>query len=301
MQPRKIMLLIVALVIAMATAMFAKTMLSGAGNNASTTAAVAPATEQVLVAAHDLPAGTLLKETDIKWQAWPVDAVTGAYAVKGKKDIPDYVGAIVRQGMREGEPLMSGRIVSSREQGFMAAVLKPGMRAVTVPVTPAGGVAGFVFPGDHVDVIVTHQVNRKTDPDPNGHKVSETVLTNVRVLALDQRTNDQATDPKIAQTATIEVTPKQAESLTLVTQIGTLSLALRSLTNGADEIPALNASALDPAPGVPDQRVGESSSMTWDSDISHVLEKPGNRRGSVQRVQIMRGKDTTESIFELRQ
>ncbi len=301
MPARKLVLLLVALIIAGGTVMLAKSMMTNSANKAGSTAAVEAATDQVLVAARDLPAGTLIKDADIKWQAWPAGAATDSLAVKGKKDVSDYVGAVVRQGLRTGEPIMDGRVVRSREQGFLAAVLDPGMRAISVPVTPTGGVAGFVFPGDRVDVIVTHQVTRKTDPDPNGRRVSETILTNVRVLALDQRTNDQATEPKIAQTATLEVTPKQAESLALVTQIGTLSLVLRSLASDANEPPGINASALAIAEQSLAQPDPNAPGMTWDSDVSHVLAKPGNRRGAVQTIQIMRGKDTSESVFELRQ
>jgi pilus assembly protein CpaB len=300
MPARKLVLLIVAMVIAGGTIFLARSMMSGPGAAPSAPAAVST-TVEVLVTARDLPIGTLLKDTDLKWQPWPTGAAAEGLAVKGKNDLPEYVGAVVRQGLRMGEPVMPGRVVRAREQGFMAAVLNPGMRAVSVSVTPAGGVSGFVFPGDHVDVIVTHQVNRKTDTDPNGHKVSETILTNVRVLALDQRISDQATEPKVAQTATLEVTPKQAETLALVTQIGTLSLALRSLATGPDEPPGINMSALEEAQHAAGGDETVKGALTWDSDVSTVLTKPGNRQGSVQHIQIMRGKDTTESVFEIKQ
>ena len=105
----------------------------------------------------------------------------------------------------------------------------------------------------------------------------------MRVLALDQKSNDQMTEPKIAQTATLEVTPQQAETLALVSEIGTLSLALRSVANGPD----------DTASKTP-------TTLTWDSDISHVLPAPNNRTGTLQHVQILRGKDITEATFDLK-
>jgi len=305
MPARKLVLLIVALIIGGGTVILARSMMTGPRGAASGVTTAAPLTEEVLVAARDLPAGTLIKDTDLKWQPWPKITENSGLAVKGKNEMPEYVGAVVRQGMRMGEPIMAGRVVRAREQGFMAAVLNAGMRAVSVPVTPAGGVAGFVFPGDHVDVIVTHQLNRKTDMNPDGHRVSETILTNVRVLALDQRINDQLMEPKIAQIATLEVTSKQAETLALVTQIGTLSLALRSLALGPEEPPGIQTPVLDAAAqqaaqdAMGDQET--SRGLTWDSDVSTVLAKPGNRQGAVQHIQIMRGKETTESIFELRQ
>ncbi|MDD5587111.1 MAG: Flp pilus assembly protein CpaB [Alphaproteobacteria bacterium] len=301
MQPRKLSLLLVALIIAGGTVMLARSMMTGAGGNVPGAAPAVVEADEVLVAAHDLSPGVLIKETDLKWQAWPKGAAADGFAVKGKNEVQEYVGAVVRQSLRTGEPVMTGRVVKAHDQGFMAAVLEPGMRAISVSVTPAGGVAGFVFPGDHVDVIVTHQVARKTDADSSGHKVSETVLTNVRVLALDQRSDDKAMEPKIAQVATLEVSPKQAEKLALVTQIGTLSLALRSLAQGADEVPGINDSALQAAQQALGAGDAAKSGMTWDSDVSRVLAKPGNRQGAVQHIQVMRGKETSETVFELRQ
>jgi pilus assembly protein CpaB len=301
MQARKIVLLFVALLIGGGTIMLARSMMTGPQQPATVAVEPTPA-QEVLVAARNLPTGTLLKETDLKWEDWPTGSDMASFAIKGKSQMSDYVGAVVRQSLRVGEPLMVGRVVRKQEQGFMAAVLNPGMRAVSVPLTPVGGVAGFVFPGDRVDVILTHQLNRKTDIEPNGHKVSETMLTNVRVLALDQKTDDLATEPKIAQTATLEVLPKQAEKIALLVELGSLSLALRSMANGPDDLPSLTPAsvALDAAAratGDPNA----SGDMTWDSDVSQVLAKPGNRNGTMQHIQIMRGKETTDTVFDLRQ
>ncbi len=295
MPTRKLILLAVAFLIAIGTVVVARSMMS-AKNGVSAAVEEAKPTTEVLVAARDLHAGSLLKDGDVKWQTWPEDGATEAFAVKGKATVEDYTGAVVRQGLRMGEPLMAGRVMRKADQGFMAAVLSPGKRAVSVAITPVGGVAGFVFPGDHVDVIVTHQVSRKTDSDPSGRKVAETMLTNVRVLALDQKTNDQMTEPKVAQTATLEVLPKQAEMLALVAELGSLSLSLRSIASDPNEPPSVTQAALDAA----GQAVPERS-MTWDSDASGVVQAPGNRNGIVQRVQVIRGKETTESLFDLRQ
>jgi len=302
MPARKLVLLLVALLIGGGTVFLARSMMSG-GPSGPSTAATAVSTTEVLVAARDLPVGTLIKDTDLKWKVWPAESAAAGFAVKGKEDISSYVGAVVRQGLRTDEPIMAGRVVRKTEQGFLSAVLDPGMRAVSVAITPVAGVAGFVFPGDRVDVIVTHQINRKTDTEQAGHKVSETMLANVRVLALDQKTSDQASEPKVAQTATLEVTPKQAETLALISQLGTLSLALRSLAN-PDEPPGISVpeTVLEAA-----QAAGAAKStapdgaLTWDSDVSQVLEKPANRSGAVQRIQIMRGKESTESVFDLQQ
>lgn len=304
MPMRKLILLLVALIIAGATVMLAHSMMTGNVNNTSgMQAAPVQKTHEVLVAARDLPSGTLIKEADLKWQIWPADDEASGFAVKGKNETSEFVGAVVRQGLRLGEPILNGRVVKTHEQGFMSAVLNPGMRAVSISLTPIGGVAGFVFPGDRVDVILAHQVTRKTDAESTGRKVSETMLKNVRVLALDQKTDDQTSEPKIAQTATLEVTPKQAEKLALVAELGTLSLALRSIANAPDEPPALSNAAGQESLSNSSIAVDDDKSygMTWDSDISQVLSKPGNRFGAVQHIQIMRGKELTESSFDLQQ
>lgn len=299
MPMRKVVLLLVALLIGGATVLISRSMLSTPAGQPAEAVKATP-TYEILVAARDIPSGTMLKESDFTWKIWPKEEGTTRYAVKGQSDMKEFTGTVARGGLRTGEPITTNRVVKPGEQGFMAAALAPGMRAVSISITPVAGVAGFVFPGDHVDVIVTHQVGRKTDMDPAGRRVSETVLQNVRVLALDQKMNDQVVEAKVAQIATLEVTPKQAETVALVSQIGTLSMALRSIANDpepqqtTEEGIALDAAALGVTPPASD-----SSAITWDSDVSQVLPRPANRRGAVQKIQIIRGKESTESVYEL--
>jgi pilus assembly protein CpaB len=280
MQTRKIFLLLIALLIAGGTVMVARGMLSKPAATAQVEDA-APKSMEILVAASDLPAGAMIKESDLKWKIWPLTEGTTGYAVKGKNQITDYVGTVVRYGMRADEPLLMGRVVKPGEQGFMAAALSPGMRAISIAVTPTSGVAGFIFPGDRVDVIVTHEIGRQSDMNPTNRKVSETMLRNVRVLALDQRMNNQVTEAKVAQIVTLEVTGKQAESIALANELGTLSLALRSIATAGEE--------------------DTSQQLTWDSDISQVLPRPANRTGAVQKIKIIRGQESTEAIYDLTQ
>lgn len=318
MPAKKIFLLLIALMIAGGTVVIARNMLSK-GNGTAAVENKATPTQEILVAAKDLPIGTMIKEADLKWQVWPKEEGATGQAIKGAATIEDYTGQVVRYGLRTGEPIMTGRTVKPGEQGFMAAALTAGMRAVSIAITPVAGVAGFVFPGDHVDIIVTHTIGRKSDTESNERRVSETMIKNVRVLALDQQMNDQVIEPKIAQVATLEVTPKQAEIMALITQIGTVSLALRSMANdpaadkAADQtttstmmpserhaVPdvALDAAAL--AGGIP-ALPPASDALTWDSDVSQVLQSPVNRSGATQKVQIIRGKESTETIFDLPQ
>ncbi|MDX9690216.1 MAG: Flp pilus assembly protein CpaB [Alphaproteobacteria bacterium] len=319
MSTRKIPALLFAVLIAIGTVFVAKTLMNESA--APQMAEVkAPVTYEILVAAKDLPAGTLLAETDVKWQIWPKEeskTENTSYAVKGTNEVTEYVGRVVRHGMHAGEPLTNDRTVKPGEQGFMAAALAPGMRAASIAITPVAGVAGFIFPGDHVDVIVTHQVGRKSEMESSERRVSETMLTNVRVLALDQKMNDQVTEPAVAQIATLEVSPKQAETLALAAQLGTVSLSLRSIANDPAverkdaEAEAAEAEAkaekhetvppVDAAQLVNPALPPSLDTITWDSDVSQVLPRPANRTGAVQKIQIIRGKEVTESVFDLTQ
>ncbi len=285
MSKRKIMLLAVAGLVAIGTVMAARALM---GPQQETSAPVPVATTQILAATHDLPTGTILKDADMKWIPWAADSDTSQFYRKDKDDTGRLVGAVLRDGMRAGEPFLTGHIVQAHDHGFLAAVLTPGMRAIAVTLSPSSGVAGFIFPGDHVDVILTHSFSRKDSADLTERRVSEIVLSDARVLALDQKTDSMSADPKVAQLATLEVTPKQAEKLALASDIvgqagagshGNLSLVLRSLAadNGA--------------------ATGEKS-VTWDSDVSSAFPSVNGEDGLMQRVHIMRGKDATDSNFE---
>jgi pilus assembly protein CpaB len=293
MPKRKIILLLAALAIGAGTIYLARSMM---GPPSATTDAAVPveSANQVLAAARDLPIGTLIKDADLKWIPWPAEAQSANLFVKGKADKPALIGSVLRQGMHTDEPVLASQLVNPHAQGFLAAVLQPGLRAMSIAVNPGGEVAGFIFPGDRVDVILSHAVSRKNSPDLTDRHMSETVLTDVRVLALDQKSDDQANDPKIAQLATLDVTPQQAEHLALAGQLGTLSLSLRSLTLG-DTLPSPLSPDQLPAAGAL-----VAGSHTWDSDISQAFPSPGGDDRLLQKVQIMRGKDSSETVFERR-
>jgi pilus assembly protein CpaB len=297
MSRRKIILLVVALLIAAGTMMMARSqMTKGPKEPGGTPTTEAAAPVEILVAARNLPAGTLLKEMDMKWQTWPADAVSSNLFIKDKAKIGDVAGSVVRYGLQSGEPLMAGRIMKPNEHGFLAAVLGPGMRAISIPITPVGGVAGLIFPGDRVDVIVTHEIRSGSGEEIEKRRVSETVLTDVRVLALDQKTDDQSTEPKIAETATLEVNPKQAEKIALITALGTLSLIIRAVANLPEKDSTLSPPSLDGIRLDADE-LGISG-YTWDSDVSQVLPKPKSGLGDVRRVKILRGKEESDVHFD---
>lgn len=214
-----------------------------------TVEAPAPVGNEILVAKKNLPTGTLLKQEHMRWQRWPEGSLAKTYIKRKNGNMADYVGAVVRQGIFAGEPITGDQVVKPGEQGFLAAVLTDGHRAISVPVNATTGVAGFVFPGDRIDLLLTHKIGRG-NPEAGGGgrkktiEATETVLTNVRILAADQKVDDQTGKPRVSKTVTIEVTPKQAEIVTVAMQLGRLSLSLRGLKKTDEE---QNAAMTDPS------------------------------------------------------
>jgi pilus assembly protein CpaB len=260
MDVKKLALLVGALVIAVVTAIMAKNMFAGA---AAPQAAAAPATvpvgPKVLVAKKALPVGTIIDADSFTFQPWPKELMQSAYYVEGSPDSNPsaLMGTVVRYAITAGQPVTRGSLVGPQDRGFLAAALAPGMRAITVPVNTTSGVAGFVFPGDHVDLVLTSNVEGGGDGPPL--KVSETIIRNLRVLATDQRTDEKDKDGKTVvktfSNVTLEVTPKLVEKIAVAQSLGTLSLSLRSIAdNGADlerEVAAGNIKI--PAGTSPDQ------------------------------------------------
>lgn len=205
----------------------------------------------VLVAKVNLPAGSFVLPDQMTWQVWPSSSISDAYIKKGEKTAEEFSGAVVRTGIAAGEPISEGRLIKKNDRGFMAAVLNPGQRAVSVQINETTGISGFVFPGDKVDVILTQNIKSLGD-DKQNRRASETILRNVRVLAVDQRVDDQKGEVKPAKTVTLEVTPKQAETVSLIADLGKISLALRSLA-------------------AEDEDTSATHSYTWDSEASLLL------------------------------
>ena len=267
---------------------------------------------RIIVAKRGLPAGTLIKKAHLRWQAWPDAGVADAYLVDGKTDLDSLSGTVVRQGIAAGEPITETRVVRPGQHGFMAAVLRPGFRAITVGVNTTSGVAGFVFPGDRIDLILSHSVGREGQ---NGRvrRVSETVLTDVRVLAIDQSTNDQAEKPDPSKNVTLEVTPKQVEIVSLVSDIGRLSLSLRSLQRNEGTIGETEADDPGVAPGVAaadplnlnpilarlvsGEEPARGRGHTWDSEVSRLLVAPSSK-GNLHQVRVVRGEESAVVEFK---
>jgi pilus assembly protein CpaB len=240
MEPKKIALLVGALVIAAVTAVMAKSMFNQAAAPAAVAKIIAPQPTgpEVLVATRALPVGTILGPDSFRYQPWPKDLIENAYYMKGKMDVQSLAGTVVRTAISAGQPITQGALVQPGDRGFLAAALGAGMRAVTIQLNgQAAGVAGFAFPGDRVDLMLTQTVTGDGPP----LKTVETIVRNLRVLATDQRSTQPVDDKgnKTVQTfatITLEVTPRIAEKIAVAQTFGSLSLSLRSIADNAAEL-----------------------------------------------------------------
>jgi pilus assembly protein CpaB len=289
MSVRRLLFVLAALCVSGTTILIGRAWL-GAPREVIETKAPAPTqAARVLVASGALSAGQFVRPENLRWQAWPGDDISAAYHVEGKDKIEDFVGSVVRAAIGDGEPITDNRIVRPGDRGFLAAVLTPGDRAVTVTVNVASGLAGFVFPGDRVDLLLTMAI--QAEGQKQQRHAAETLLSNLRVLAVDQRSDDQSKEVVVAKTATLEVTPKQAEVIAVATELGNLSLALRSVGRIDGDQPA-------------------PYSHTWDSEATHLIgppeeSAPGPTPGPApaetgMTVSVVRGVDVKQLEFSRR-
>lgn len=196
--------------------------------------AAKPDTVDVLVAKSDIGLGQAVTAGEMHWQPWPASAATSNFI--RRSDRPDALqklsGEIARAPFVAGEPIREAKLVDAHGSGYMAAILPSGMRAVSTQISPETGAGGFILPNDRVDVILT-----KRDADKTGGgdgQSSETILTNVRVLAIDQNIAEKnGQRVVVGKTATLELSPSQAETLTMGQRQGTLALALRSIADAS--------------------------------------------------------------------
>lgn len=278
MEPKKIALLAGALIIAVTAAFLARSMFTDGGAPSADAAAMPNPAEMphVLVATKSLPVGTIVGPDAYRFQPWPKELVEEAYYIQGKSDDAKLVGSVVRTAIAAGQPMTMGSLIQPGDRGFLAAALAPGMRAVTVPVSVQSSVAGFIFPGDRVDLMLTQSVAGGGDGAPL--KVSETILRNLRVLATDQRTNALGEDGRpVVQTysnVTVEVTPRMAEKVSVAQTIGAISLSLRSIADSNQELEEALASGDIDAPKAGDPN-GEKTMM------AALSNRPSDGRSSV--------------------
>jgi pilus assembly protein CpaB len=236
----------------------------------SVAAAVAPApppTVKILAAAHDLHAGNLLKYDDILPREVPASDVPAGARSDTPEQRAELAGSMVRRSLVAQDVLLPADVLRPGDHGFLAAVLQPGMRATTVGVDAVSGTAGLIWPGDHVDVLLTQVTEDQSLPA--SHRASaETVLGDVRVIAIDQQLMQGATGASVDQatthTVTLEVTELQAGRIALAARLGHLSLIVRA------------------ADALPERQTGPPET-TWGGDVSPALNR-STAAGRIMRI-----------------
>jgi pilus assembly protein CpaB len=274
MRARTLILFVVALSLAGGTALLVRSFLAQKSGEVEAEALARPAALQkfVLVARAAILRGQILKPQDLSWQVWPEGGIDKNYILSGTRTPESFTGWVARDPFAAGEPISDAKIVSPGSRGFLAAVLRPGMRAISVPVTATSGISGFVFPGDEVDILITHQLTGHNEAE---HKAAETVLHDVRVIGIDQKLDSKTGEALVAHTATFEVTPKQSEMIAVAAEIGKLSLSLRSLAAASSEKTSADSPTGD-----------AQGTFTMDSEVSQLVPKPGAAESGVT---ILRG------------
>ncbi|MBI3435662.1 MAG: Flp pilus assembly protein CpaB [Proteobacteria bacterium] len=186
-------------------------------------------TSDVLVAKNDIGIGHTLQAADVQWQTWPKTSLNSQFMKRS--DDPNaadkVAGAIARVSFASGEPIRESKVIRADGSGYMAAIVQPGKRAIAIEISPETGVGGFVLPNDHVDVLLT-----RSERTVNNQEVfsSETILSDVRVLAIDQTVEEKnGQKVVVGKIATLELTPRRAETLALARRLGTISIMLRGL------------------------------------------------------------------------
>jgi pilus assembly protein CpaB len=271
---------VLALALAAGAALFARGWIEGGRQAPEAEAAPAPiVVTQVLIAAVNLAPGSFLRPEFVRWQDWPDVNLPASFLVRGKVDETTLANAVVRQAMAAGTPIAAGTIVQPGERGFLAVVLQPGMRAVSVPIDDTTGNSGLVLPGDRVDLILTQTLRAQSGADSD-RRASETVLRDVRVIAMGRRLSPggsgqvEEAERSQVRTATLEVTPEDAERVALATELGRLALSLRSLAT--DEATA----ELERAASARERR------PTWDHELSAAL---GHAPAARPSMRVLRG------------
>lgn len=230
---------IVVLVIALAAGGVAAYLASGYQNAPAPVVAVAEKlpTVEVLIAKNDIQLGQALKPDDLQWQTWPAATASSAFIRRDSRPeaASQIAGSIARVPLMQGEPIREQKLVKAEGSGFMAAILPSGMRAVSTEISAETGAGGFILPNDRVDIVLTRRLKNPDTNGPTGGNdliLSEVILTNIRVLAIDQAPREKdGQNAVVGKTVTLELKPDQVATLSAARQGGTLQLALRSIVD----------------------------------------------------------------------
>lgn len=230
MRARDIIGLVVALLLAIGVAFLTRMFLSKEDKTSEIKQGEQVGINKILVAKVPLLQGSVVKAGDLVWQEWPQTGMSETYIKEGTQKVEDFIGSVVKDPFVQGEPVVASALVKPGDKSILAALVSPGMRAISIDVTSQSASSGLIAPGDFVDVILSKVV---TPPGGgNQYGQSQTIVSNVKVLAIDIVMEDAHEKPKNApRVATLEVTPNQAEILTASMKNGTLSLSLHSIEN----------------------------------------------------------------------
>ncbi|HXH43182.1 MAG TPA: Flp pilus assembly protein CpaB [Bradyrhizobium sp.] len=228
---------IVVLVIALGAGGVAAYLASGYQNAPAPVVPVAETlpTVEILIAKNDVQLGQALKPDDLQWQTWPAATASSAFIRRDNRPEAQsqIAGSIARVPLMQGEPIREQKLVRAEGSGFMAAILPSGMRAVSTEISAETGAGGFILPNDRVDIVLTRRL--KNPDGANGDNdliVSEVILSNIRVLAIDQAPKEKdGQNAVLGKTVTLELRPDQVATLSAARQGGTLQLALRSIVD----------------------------------------------------------------------
>jgi pilus assembly protein CpaB len=253
---------IVVLIIALGAGGIAAYLASGSDNKPPAEPVAQMQTVDVLVAKSDIGLGQTVTPADLQWQTWPAATASNNFIRRNERPeaTTEIAGSIARAPIIAGEPIREPKLVKANGSGFMAAILPTGLRAVSTEISPETGAGGFILPNDRVDVILSRRLKNPDRTDPTDIVVSEIILSNVRVLAIDQAPKEKdGQNAVVGKTVTLELKPGQSEVLAAARQAGTLSLALRSI---ADVNMVENDQALRRGGGINVVRYGVSSPTT---------------------------------------
>jgi pilus assembly protein CpaB len=240
-----------------------------------------PARIRMIVAARPLSIGTLLKDEDFRETEVGADGVPEGAFTGGTASLAELRGALLRRFIDPNQPVVATDVLRPRDRGFLAAVLRPGTRAISIGVDVVTGASGLIWPGDEVDLILTQNLQQQGPESPGRRVVGETILSAVRVIAVDQQISHSGTDATaarvVARTVTLEVTPEQAERLAVAMQLGRISLVVRSIE------------------GVP-EATGPRPSLVFGSDVSSALTGP-QAPSATTRMRVIQGGSQQEVTF----
>ena len=245
-------------------------------------------TTKIVVAASPLFFGNKIRRESMRLVDWPVDSVPpGSF-----KDFDSLLDGdeerVALRAIEVGEPILEPKVSGFGGRAILSAVIAPDMRAVTIRVNDVNGVAGFVLPGDHVDILLT----RNPGGGGNNGLITDVLLQNVKVLGIDQQSSEQTNKPKVAKAATLEVTQLQAQKLALAQKVGTLSLALRDLLN-------VDAEAVRTVT-VRDLRVGEANTPPDEADVAAAAKAKKKKTVVVKRVTPQKKRNSVRIVRALK-